>query len=186
MEKFLEINRNLRQANYQKIGAACQNPAQKILWKGAFLRLPKSATRAQYADHRTYYYDGQQIDKQVHLGIDLASLSNSKVPAGNAGVVVFAQSLGIYGNTVILDHGFGLFSMYSHLSQIAVNPGDVVSRGDQLGRTGSTGMAGGDHLHFSMLIDGIFVNPVEWWDINWIQNNVTAKIERARSIVRKE
>jgi murein DD-endopeptidase MepM/ murein hydrolase activator NlpD len=186
VEKFLEINRNLRQANYQKIGAACQNPAQKILWKGAFLRLPKSATRAQYADHRTYYYDGQQIDKQVHLGIDLASLSNSKVPAGNAGVVVFAQSLGIYGNTVILDHGFGLFSMYSHLSQIAVNPGDVVSRGDQLGRTGSSGMAGGDHLHFSMLIDGIFVNPVEWWDINWIQNNVTAKIERARSIVRKE
>jgi len=76
--------------------------------------------------------------------------------------------------------------MYAHLSQISVNPGDVVSRGDKLGRTGSSGMAGGDHLHFSMLIDDIFVNPVEWWDKNWIQNNVTAKIEWARSITTKE
>jgi murein DD-endopeptidase MepM/ murein hydrolase activator NlpD len=186
VDKFLEINRNLRQANYQKVSAACRNPARKIYWQGAFLRLPKSATRARYADHRTYYYDGRQIDRQVHLGIDLASLSNSLVPAGNAGVVAFAQALGIYGKTVILDHGFGLFSMYSHLSQIAVNAGDVVSRGDKLGRTGSSGMAGGDHLHFSMLIDDTFVNPVEWWDKNWIQNNVTSKIEWARSITRKE
>ena len=186
VDKFLEINRNLRQANYQKISAACQSPAQKLYWQGTFLRLPKSATRARYADHRTYFYSGRQIDKQVHLGIDLASLANSPVPAGNDGVVAFAQSLGIYGKTVILDHGFGLFSMYAHLSQISVNPGDVVSRGDKLGRTGSSGMAGGDHLHFSMLIDDIFVNPVEWWDKNWIQNNVTAKIEWARSITTKE
>ena len=186
MDKFLEINRNLRQANYQQISAACQSPAKKLYWQGTFLRLPKSATRARYADHRTYFYDGRQIDKQVHLGFDLASLANSPVPAGNAGVVVFAQSLGIYGKTVILDHGFGLFSMYAHLSQISVNPGDGVSRGDKLGRTGSSGMAGGDHLHFSILIDDIFVNPVEWWDKNWIQNNLTAKIEWVRSITRKE
>jgi len=185
VDKFLEINRNLRQANYRTISAACQSPAQTLYWQGTFLRLPKSATRARYADHRTYFYSGRQIDKQVHLGIDLASLANSPVPAGNSGVVAFAQSLGIYGKTVILDHGFGLFSMYSHLSQISVNPGDVVSKGDKLGRTGSSGMAGGDHLHFSMLIDDIFVNPVEWWDKNWIQNNVTAKIEWARSITSK-
>ena len=94
--------------------------------------------------------------------------------------------LGIYGKTVILDHGYGLFSMYSHLSQIAVKAGDSVSRGDKLGRTGSTGMAGGDHLHFGMLINDTFVNPVEWWDIKWIQDNLTSKIEWAQSITRKK
>ena len=125
----------------------------------------------------------------MHLGIDLASVSNSPVPAGNAGVVAFASAsggLGIYGKTVILDHGYGLFSMYSHLSQIAVQVGGRMARGDKLGRTGSTGMAGGDHLHFSILINDTFVNPVEWWDRKWIQNNVTSKIEWAQSITKKE
>jgi len=186
VDKFLEINRDLRTANSQKISAACQNPDQKMYWQGSFLRLPNSASRARFADHRTYYYKGTEIDQQVHLGIDLASVSNSPVPAGNTGAVTFAQPLGIYGKTVILDHGYGLFSMYSHLSQIAVQVGDRVARGDKLGRTGSTGMAGGDHLHFGMLINDTFVNPIEWWDLKWIQNNVTSKIEWAQSITRKE
>lgn len=189
VDKFLEINRELRAANYQEIAAACRNPDQKMHWQGSFLRLPNSASRARFADHRTYYYKGNEIDRQVHLGIDLASVANSTVPAGNTGTVAFASAsgeLGIYGKTVILDHGYGLFSMYSHLSQIAVNAGDSVSRGDKLGLTGSTGMAGGDHLHFSMLINDTFVNPVEWWDIKWIQNNVTSKIEWAQSITRKK
>jgi murein DD-endopeptidase MepM/ murein hydrolase activator NlpD len=115
------------------------------------------------------------------MGIDLASLVNSPVPAANSGVVVFAEPLGIYGRTVIIDHGFGLFSMYSHLSFIAVKAGDSVSKGGNVGRTGSTGMAGGDHLHFSMLINDTFVNPVEWWDKKWIQNNVWSKIEQVQS-----
>ena len=186
VDKFLEINRDLRRANFQKIAAECQKPEQKMHWQGSFLRLPKSASRARFADHRTYFYKGNEIDRQVHLGIDLASVANSPVPAGNAGVVALAQSLGIYGKTVILDHGYGLFSMYSHLSQIAVKAGDRVARGDKLGRTGSTGMAGGDHLHFSMLINDTFVNPVEWWDMKWIENNVTSKIEWAQSITKKE
>ncbi len=189
VDKFLEINRDLRRANFQEIALACQNPDQKMYWQGRFLRLPKSATRARFADHRTYYYKGSQIDRQVHLGIDLASVANSTVPAGNAGVVAFVSAsggLGIYGKTVILDHGYGLFSMYSHLSQIAVQVGDRVARGDKLGRTGSTGMAGGDHLHFSILINDTFVNPVEWWDRKWIQNNVTSKIEWVQSITKNQ
>ncbi len=186
LDKFLEVNRDLREANYQEIAAACRTPDLKMHWQGSFLRLPKSATKSQFADHRTYYYKGRQIDQQVHLGIDLASISNSQVPAGNAGVVVYARPLGIYGKTVVLDHGYGVFSMYSHLSHIAVQVGDSVSRGDPLGRTGSTGMAGGDHLHFSMLINDTFVNPVEWWDINWLQNNVTSKVALAQSITRKK
>jgi murein DD-endopeptidase MepM/ murein hydrolase activator NlpD len=181
VDRFLLINRGLRQANYQKITEVCRNTDNKLYWQGVFLRLPNAANRARYADHRTYYYRKKEIDRQVHMGIDLASLVNSPVPAANRGVVVFAEPLGIYGRTVIIDHGFGLFSMYSHLSFIAVKAGDSVSKGGNVGRTGRTGMAGGDHLHFSMLINDTFVNPVEWWDKKWIQNNVWSKIEQVKS-----
>jgi len=181
LDRFLQINRDLRQANYQKVAEVCRQTDGKMHWQGVFQRLPNSANRARYADHRTYYYKNKQIDRQVHLGIDLASLANSPVPAANAGTVVLAGSLGIYGGTVIVDHGLGLFSMYSHLSYIAVNVGDQVPQGGILGRTGSTGMAGGDHLHFSMLVHDTFVNPLEWWDKNWIQNNVQSKMEQVKS-----
>jgi murein DD-endopeptidase MepM/ murein hydrolase activator NlpD len=181
VDRFLLINRGLRQANYQKITEVCRNTDNKLYWQGVLLRLPNAANRARYADHRTYYYRKKEIDRQVHMGIDLASLVNSPVPASNRGVVVFAEPLGIYGRTVIIDHGFGLFSMYSHLSFIAVKAGDSVSKGGNVGRTGRTGMAGGDHLHFSMLINDTFVNPVEWWDKKWIQNNVWSKIEQVKS-----
>ena len=181
VDRFLLINRGLRQANSQKIAEVCRNTDNKLYWQGVFLRLPNAANRARYADHRTYYYKKKEIDRQVHMGIDLASLVNSPVPAANSGVVVFAEPLGIYGRTVIIDHGFGLFGMYSHLSFTAVKAGDQVSRGGILGRTGSTGMAGGDHLHFSMLIHDTFVNPVEWWDKKWIQNNVLSKIEQVKA-----
>jgi murein DD-endopeptidase MepM/ murein hydrolase activator NlpD len=181
VDRFLLINRGLRQANYKQIVELCRNTDNKLHWQGEFLRLPNAANRARYADHRTYFYKKKEIDRQVHLGIDLASVANSPVPAANSGVVVFAGPLGIYGKTVVIDHGFGLFSMYSHLSFSAAKAGDPISRGDILGRTGSTGLAGGDHLHFSMLIHDTFVNPVEWWDQKWIQNNVQSKIEQVKS-----
>jgi hypothetical protein len=184
LDRFLIINRDLRQADYRKITEVCRTSGNQMLWQGEFLRLPKSANRARFADHRTYYYTGKEIDRQVHLGIDLASLAQSPVPAANAGAVVFGGNLGIYGETVMIDHGLGLFSMYAHLSYIAVKPGDRVSKGDIIGRTGSTGLAGGDHLHFSMLVDGTFVNPVEWWDEKWIENNVTSKIDQTKTAIK--
>ena len=150
-------------------------------WKDRFLRLPKSAPRAGFADDRTYLYKGKVIDQQTHLGIDLASLKHSPVPAANHGVVVFADRLGIYGRTVLIDHGFGLFSMYAHLNQITANVGQKVSKGDILGKTGNTGLAGGDHLHFGMLVHDTFVNPIEWWDAAWIKNNITSKIEMVKT-----
>lgn len=181
VDKFLVINRDLRKKDYQRVIDACDSTDTKIHWKGVFLRLPKSATRARFADHRTYTYNGQEIDRQVHLGIDLASIANSPVPAANAGIVVFADNLGIYGRTVIVDHGLSLFSMYSHLSHISVKPGDQLAGGQIIGRTGSTGLAGGDHLHFGMIVHNTFVNPVEWWDKNWINNNILSKIKQVET-----
>ena len=111
------------------------------------------------------------------MGIDLASLAHSPVPAANTGKVVFADQLGIYGGTIVIDHGLGLFSMYSHLSQLSASVGQVVEKGQIIGATGQTGLAGGDHLHFGIMIHQTFVNPVEWWDGQWVKNNITSKIE---------
>ncbi len=181
VDKFLKINRELRKANYQKITALVEKTTTTKHWEGAFLRMPASANQAGFADHRVYNYQGKEIDRQVHLGMDLASVKHAPIPAANSGIVIFNGSLGIYGRTILIDHGFGLFSMYAHLSRSDVSIGQQVSKGDTLGRTGSTGLAGGDHLHFSILVHNTFVNPVEWWDAAWIKNNILSKIEAVAS-----
>jgi len=180
-EVFLKVNRELRQANYETLTALGAQSAGAMLWDGGpFLRLPNAAPRAGFADQRTYLYENQEVDRQVHLGVDLASLEHSPVPAANGGRVVFAAFEGIYGNTVVLDHGLGLLSLYSHLSEIGVQLGQTVAKGEVLGRTGQTGLAAGDHLHFSIIVHNTFVNPIEWWDAGWIQDNVTGKLKEVR------
>ena len=181
VDKFIKINRDLRKANYQQISELAQTTAATRRWEGKFLRMPAAEKQAGFADHRTYKYNGKIIDRQVHLGLDLASVAHAPVPAANSGVVIFSGSLGIYGKTVLIDHGFGLFSMYAHLNRSDVSKGQEVSKGDILGRTGSTGLAGGDHLHFSILVHNTFVNPIEWWDAAWIKNNILSKIEAVPS-----
>ncbi|MCD4718384.1 MAG: M23 family metallopeptidase [Desulfobacula sp.] len=177
LKKFLYINSKVRKNNVETILSIPQMTENKKYWDGRFLRLRGSARRAGFADQRIYKYKGKEIDRSVHLGIDLASISNAPVKAANSGRVIFAQSIGIFGNTVIIDHGFGLCSLYSHLNQISVNKGELVQKGDDIGFTGLTGLAGGDHLHFSMIVHNVFVNPVEWWDGSWIKNNITSKID---------
>jgi murein DD-endopeptidase MepM/ murein hydrolase activator NlpD len=174
---FLTVNKKQRDIDHQQITKLCQNSAGQPLWAGVFVRLPNSKPMASFGEDRTYIYNGKEIDRQTHLGIDLASVAQSPVLAANAGKVVFAGPLGIYGNTVLIDHGCGLFSMYSHLSRIETEVNKAVRKEESLGRTGATGMAGGDHLHFSMLVHGIFVNPIEWLDPHWIQDNVEKKMK---------
>lgn len=175
LEAFLAINRTQREKDYQQLATLCQKTEPRMLWSGTFLRLPNSKPMARFGDRRTYTYDRKVVDQQVHLGVDLASTAQCPIPAANAGRVVFAGPLGIHGLAVVLDHGLGLFSMYCHLSQIDVALSQGVTRGETLGRSGSTGLAGGDHLHFAMLIHGTFVNPLEWWDAHWIRDNVELK-----------
>jgi murein DD-endopeptidase MepM/ murein hydrolase activator NlpD len=173
---YLRINREMRAENAQTILEICTQSSADRLWTGSFLQMPGSQVGARFAEHRTYSFDGSKVDEQVHLGYDLSSTSQSEIPAANDGVVVYAGPLGIYGNTVIIDHGLGLFSLYGHLSEIAVEKGAPVARGESIGRTGQTGLAGGDHLHFSMLVDGIFVDPLEWFDAKWIEEHIDPKL----------
>ncbi|MBT8347135.1 MAG: M23 family metallopeptidase [Desulfofustis sp.] len=179
VDKYLYTNNEIRIKNNNKISELCGSPHNQRLWEGKFYRMPGSS-RAGFADHRTYYYGDKPIDRQVHLGIDLASTRKTEVKAAEAGIVIFADYLGIYGNMVMIDHGQGVFSLYSHLSQIDVVPNDQVNRGIVIGLTGTTGMAGGDHLHFSMLINGVFVTPKEWWDQNWIDVTIEDPLTESR------
>ncbi len=178
VEKFLTVNRRMRQENRAAIVDIARTTDPVLHWKGAFERLPRAAPMASFGEQRTYRYGGNAIDHQTHLGVDLASVARSPVPAGNAGRVAFAGAIGIYGNIVMIDHGCGLFSTYSHLSRIDVHEGQHVARAEVIGLTGMTGMAGGDHLHYAVFIHNTFVNPYEWWDAVWIQNNVTANLSR--------
>ena len=171
LDKYLFANNEVRKRNALSIKELCASPEPNQFWKDRFLRM-SGASKAGYADYRTYYYKGKPVDKQVHLGMDIASTANVEIKAANRGKVLFADYLGIYGNTVILDHGQGVFSLYSHLSRIDTSLDEMVDQGTVIARSGATGMAGGDHLHFSMLIDGVFVTPVEWWDQHWIDVNI--------------
>ena len=171
LQAFLMVNREMRRANHERLRELCQHSRPEPLWSGAFQRY-LGKPMARFGDKRTYIYQGKAVDHQTHLGEDLASLERSPVPATAAGVVVLAEPLGIYGNTVVLDHGLGIFSMYSHLSRFDVQPGERVEKGARLGLTGATGLAGGDHLHYSVLVHGEFVDPLEWWDPKWHKDQV--------------
>ncbi len=176
---FLAVNGELRRINADRIAELTSTPAAEILWKGPFRQLGNSQVEAAFADARTYIYDGREVDRQTHLGFDLAVTANVPVLAANDGRIVQADWLGIYGNCVIIDHGMGVASLYGHLSSIDVKVGDTVTKGQVLGRSGMTGLAGGDHLHFTMLVGGRPVNPVEWWDPHWIQDRVERKLREA-------
>ncbi len=176
---FLKENGELRKLNAAYIASLAKKTSPTRLWDGPFVQLGNSKVEASFADHRTYFYQGKEVDQQVHLGFDLAVTEHVPVVAAAAGTVVNADWLGIYGNCVILDHGQGVQSLYGHLMSFDVKVGDTVTRGQQVGRSDSTGLAGGDHLHFTMLVGGQMVNPVEWWDPHWIADRVERKLKEA-------
>lgn len=179
LENYLQINGDLRRQNAETLVALSKESAPEFHFDEPFVSLPNAKVMSSFADHRTYTYEGREVDQQTHLGYDLASVAKAPVPAANRGVVRLAGYFGIYGNTVVVDHGHGLMSLYSHLSTVEVEEGQEVERGTTLGRTGATGLAGGDHLHFTMLVHGLAVNPREWWDAAWIRDRVARKLGAA-------
>jgi murein DD-endopeptidase MepM/ murein hydrolase activator NlpD len=181
LKNYLAINRDLRKANNAALAEMAARSQERFLWAQPFQQLAGSKVEASFADRRTYVYKGKEVDKQDHLGYDLATTANAPVSAANDGVVAMADFFGIYGNTVVIDHGFGLLSLYGHLSNFAVKPGDAVKRGQEIGRTGATGLAGGDHLHFSMALQSVQVDPREWWDAHWIEDRITSKLKQFAS-----
>ncbi len=178
LTRFLKINGEMRRRNNKTLADLRFKTAEKFLWTDSFLQLANSKVESEFADVRSYIYKGKKVDQQVHLGFDLAVTAHTPVLASNDGRVVWAAPLGIYGNCIVVDHGYGLQSIYGHLSSIAVKEGDMVKRGQEMGKSGSTGLAGGDHLHYSMQVEGVEVNPVEWWDAHWIKDHVQDRMKQ--------
>ena len=186
LQRFLKINSELRKQNNQTLADLRFKSEQKLLWSGPFLQLGNSKVEAVFADDRTYVYNGKKVDRQVHLGFDLAVSAHTPIPASNDGKIMWASDLGIYGNCVVIDHGYGLQSIYGHLSEIGVKVDQMVKRGEIIGKSGATGLAGGDHLHFSMQVDGIQVNPLEWWDGHWIHDRILSKLNGEQPMAERE
>ncbi len=176
---FKEVNEVWRQRDIQRLRQIGAKSTSERLWRGRFLQMQNSKVMARYGDMRYYRYRGEVISSSVHLGYDLASVKAAPVEAANRGRVVFAGTLGIYGNTVIIDHGLGVMSLYGHLSRIMVKEGEEVERGSIVGRTGATGFAGGDHLHFGILVQGVEVSPLYWWDKRWLKQRI---VDRLRDV----
>jgi murein DD-endopeptidase MepM/ murein hydrolase activator NlpD len=178
-EIFIKVNKDLRKENEDKIRSITEKSTPAILWHDAFSQLSNSKVEANFADARTYVYNGEAMDTAYHLGYDLSVTKHYPAEAANSGIVAFVGDLGIYGNTVILDHGLGLFTLYSHLSSIDVKVGDQIKQQQIIGKTGQTGFAAGDHLHFGVYLHGVAILPVEWWDQKWINDNVQPKLNGA-------
>ncbi|HZR02023.1 MAG TPA: M23 family metallopeptidase [Burkholderiales bacterium] len=179
LENYLQINRDLRKKNNAFLVGLTAKTQHAFLWREPFLPMVNTAIKASFADRRSYVYQARNVDEQDHLGLDMASTRADKVPAANDGVVIFAAYLGIYGNCVVLDHGYGLQTLYGHLSSMDVKEGDKVARGQTLGHSGATGLAGGDHLHFAVMLDGLPVSPIEWFDSKWIHDRLKLKLGNA-------
>jgi len=178
LQNFLAINNGLRTTNSKQLRDLASTSKPEFLWKDEFVQLSNSQVEAAFADHRKYVYHGKVVDTQYHLGFDLAVTKQYPVEAANSGEVVLAEYFGIYGNTIVIDHGYGLQSLYAHLSSFNVKKGDIVQKGQIIARSGMTGLAAGDHLHFSLLLHGVQINPIEWWDPKWVQSRISKRLRK--------
>ena len=177
VERFVRINSEMRKANNETLANLKTKTEPAFLWSQPFLQQPNTKVEANFADVRNYIHKGKKIDQQTHLGYDLSSTQHVGVEASNDGRVVWAAPLGIYGNCIVVDHGYSLQTIYGHLSEIDVHEGDTVKRGQVMGKSGMTGMAGGDHIHFSMQLEGVQIDPREWWDAHWIKDRIARRVE---------
>ncbi len=185
--RFIKQNDELRAKNIATIRKAVMDNFDTTMIDNfhinRFKRLRGSKTVAGFAEQRTYYLNGEKIDKQWHLGLDMASVRQAPIKVSNVGKVIFNNYLGIYGNAIIIDHGMGLASLYAHTSTQYVNLGEEVKANQKIATTGTTGAVMGDHLHFGILVQGIEVNPIEWMDRNWIRTRITNILKNAKKAI---
>ncbi|EDO9795152.1 peptidoglycan DD-metalloendopeptidase family protein [Campylobacter fetus] len=189
LARFKFVNETLRISNEKKIAEITSKVPEKSMngfYIDPFYPLRNGAAVASFGDHRFYTYGGNDVSESWHLGLDLASTAGAKIATSNPSVVVFNEENGIYGQNIILYHGFGLYTLYGHCNSTNVNVGEQLSVDAFIGTTGTTGLALGDHLHFGVLVQGIEVRPEEWMDNKWMKDNVYDVIELSKKVIDKK
>lgn len=186
LERFVYVNNTLRGENEKLIADITTRIGDNKVdsyFSEPFLPIKKASVVGSFGDHRSYYLNNEVISQSYHKGVDFASVKEDVIVAPNNGVVIFAAPNGIYGNMLVLYHGLGLFTLYAHCSSFLAKEGDIVQKGQPIAKTGMSGLAFGDHLHYGVVIQGVEVRPLEWLDANWIKLNVTKVIEDAKTII---
>jgi murein DD-endopeptidase MepM/ murein hydrolase activator NlpD len=191
VERFKAVNEAMRLKNEKLIHKLASRISNKPIdgWIiHRFYPLKSAKLVADFGVERHYYYDNpkKEISRAYHLGFDLASVRHAPIISSNAGRVIYAAKNGIYGNMPMIDHGFGLCTLYGHCSQVFVEKGDEVKAGEMIARTGKTGLALGDHLHFGILVHGIEVWPMDWMEENWIRKNISDVFKKANQNIKRE
>jgi murein DD-endopeptidase MepM/ murein hydrolase activator NlpD len=190
LKRFKAVNEGMRLANEKLIHKLSARPSEVDFgrWRlKAFYPLKSGKLVADFGDERHYYYRdrNREISRSWHMGYDLASVRHAPIVSSNPATVVYAGYNGIYGNMPLLDHGFGLYTLYGHCSQVLVAEGEHVRAGQVIAKTGKTGLALGDHLHFGILIQGVEVWPMDWMKQNWIESHIHRVMRRADRLIRR-
>jgi len=185
--RFIKQNKDLRAKNVAKIKEVSLKHLKQNMISDFkidhFVRLQGSQTAAGFGERRHYFLNNKKIDEEWHLGLDWASVKQDSITISNGGDIIFKEYLGIYGNTIIIDHGLGLGTLYAHTTSQFINVGDKAVKNQKIATTGVTGAVLGDHLHFGVLVQGIEVNPIEWMDPNWIKTRITEILDTSKAII---
>ncbi len=186
IERFKYINEDMRKSNEVVIHELTSKVSDKMVNNFPIKKmypLKNGQVVAQFGDHRIYSYKGEQVSEAYHLGLDLASNAMSPIMSQNPAIVTYAEENGIYGNMPVLYHGLGLYTIYGHCSNMMVKEGDSLRSNETVAKTGRSGYAMGDHLHFGVLVQGIEVRPQEWMDQDWIRKSITDPMREARKLI---
>jgi murein DD-endopeptidase MepM/ murein hydrolase activator NlpD len=158
-DKYVEPNEDdLARANREskETGAIYARISDPVSWTKPFsIPIPGETSGTNFGHRRIF--NGQP--RAPHAGADLHATTGTPIHATNRGRVVLAKDLFFTGNSVILDHGMGIYSLYAHLSRIDVKVGDIINNGQQVGLSGASGRVTGPHLHWGMMVQGARVDP---------------------------
>ena len=150
------VVRTDQKTNYEKI---LKKKTTTSYFNKPFIRPARGRISSSFGDYRIY---NEGSTSRKHNGTDIANIINTPIYATNSGKIILSKTLEVHGNTIMIDHGYGILTIYNHLNKRLVPENAYVKRGQKIGLMGKTGMATGSHLHWGLSVQNIRVNPLFW------------------------
>jgi murein DD-endopeptidase MepM/ murein hydrolase activator NlpD len=180
-EQFRIVNEDLRSFTEKRLQRVLKSSADEWMGRGPFLR-QRGAITVEHGDYFRVFNGEEQVGGFIQQGVDFLTPRGTPVVAADQGVVSYVGELGLYGNAVVIDHGFGIATLYGYLGEITTKVGAKVVGGDELGVVGNTGLSFGERLHFEVRVQGVPVRPIEWWDRRWLSDHFVDKLAEVKRI----